>query len=47
MGISAKAEYLCATHQARSYAHACSLLAGMRKKKPAPPAGRQFWQDKD
>lgn len=37
MGWSERAGYLCASHQARDYSHACSILAKLprRKKKPA------------
>ena len=39
MGIDAKAAYLCATHQAKNYAAACSMLSRMRRPRPVkqPP----------
>jgi len=49
MGWSAKASYLCQTHQAKDYSDACAKLRAMRSpaKKPTPlqaaVASKTFW----
>lgn len=35
MGFSQKAGYLCASHQARDYSHACQILRARGRKKAA------------
>lgn len=54
MSFTNKAGYLCATHQAKDYSEACSILREMRGPRKPAPAPRQkakptplAWYQKD